>query len=271
MGVCIIYTMVPIVCGNKIMNKNVFFSILAMIAISFLLFATETYAQVSIPNISLNVGQSNSPEDLTKGLQILIGLSVITLAPSLLIMMTAFTRIVIVLSLVKQAVGTPTLPPSQVIVGLSLILTFFVMAPTFDKINTTALQPYTKGEINQSEALTKGMEPLRTFMFKQTSENDLALFIKMAKVKQPKVLADVPTYVLVPSFIISELKKAFQIGFIIFLPFLIIDVVVASILISMGMLFLPPVTISLPFKIVLFVVIDGWHLITKALVTGFMS
>lgn len=251
-------------------NKGLLITIL-MAFIGIFLFCDVASAQVSMPNINLSVGGTSQPEELAKGLQILIVLTVLALAPSILIMSTAFIRIVIVLALVRQAVGTPSLPPSQVIVGLALILTFFVMAPTFDKINNDAIQPYSKGTLTQDEAFKKGMEPLRTFMFKQTSQKDLALFIKMAKIKRPEVLADVPTHVLVPSFVISELKKAFQIGFIVFLPFLIIDVVVASILISMGMLFLPPVTVSLPFKIVLFVLIDGWHLVTKALVGGFTA
>ena len=244
-------------------------SFFAMIA--YLMSSGVVMAQVTVPNINLTVGGSGAPEDLTKGLQILIVLTILTLAPSILILMTSFTRIVIVLALVRQAIGTPSLPPNQIIIGLSVILTFFVMAPTFETIHQTALEPYSKGEMAQDEAFKKGMEPLRAFMFKQTNEKDLALFVKMSKIKQPDVLADVPTYVLIPSFIISELKRAFQIGFIVFLPFLIIDVVVASILISMGMLFLPPVTVSLPFKIVLFVLVDGWHLITKALVSGFMT
>jgi len=252
------------------MNKKFFIVILVLFIVGLILSTSSAYAQVSLPSLNISVGSTTDADGLAKGLQILILLTVITLAPSILIMMTSFTRIVIVLSLVRQAVGTPSLPPSQVIVGLALILTIFVMTPTFNIINSKAIQPYVNGEIEQAEALTKGMEPLRTFMFKQTSEKDLALFVKMAKIDKPKVLADVPTYVLVPSFIISELKKAFQIGFIVFLPFLIIDVVVASILISMGMLFLPPVTVSLPFKIVLFVLVDGWHLVTKALLTGFM-
>jgi flagellar biosynthetic protein FliP len=218
----------------------------------------------------VTLGGTSQPQEIAKGLQILIIFTILAVAPSIMVMMTAFTRIVIVLALVRQAVGTPTLPPTQVIIGLALILTLFVMTPTAMKINETALKPYSQGQLSQEDAMKKGMEPIRTFMFKQTSERDLALFVKLARIDTPEVLADIPTYVLVPSFIIGELKKAFQIGFIVFLPFLIIDVVVASILISMGMIFLPPVTVSLPFKIVLFVVIDGWHLITKALVEGFM-
>ncbi len=226
-------------------------------------------AQVGLPTLDIKVGSAASPQDVSKGLQILVLLTVLTLAPAILVMGTAFTRIVIVLSLVRQAIGTPQLPPGQVIIGLSLILTFFVMSPTFNQMNTQALQPYTQGKITQEEALTKAMAPLRTFMFKQTAPKDLELFMSLAKLKKPKNRGDVPTHVLLPAFTISELKTAFQLGFIIFLPFLIIDVVVSSVLVSMGMLFLPPTTISLPFKLVLFVLVDGWHLITQSLVSGF--
>jgi flagellar biosynthesis protein FliP len=226
-------------------------------------------AQFGLPTLDIRVGQSTSPEDVSKGLQILILLTVLTLAPALLVMTTAFTRIVIVLSLVRQAIGSPTLPPNQVIVGLSLILTFFVMAPTFNEINTQALQPYLASQIPQQQALDNALTPLRGFMFRQVNEKDVALFVKLAKIETPKTREEVPTYVLLPAFVISELKVAFQLGFVIFLPFLVIDVVVSSILVSMGMLFLPPISISLPFKIVLFVMVDGWHLITEALVLGF--
>lgn len=226
-------------------------------------------AQVGLPTMDIRVGEANSPQDVSKGLQILVLLTVLTLAPAILIMGTAFTRIVIVLSLVRQAIGTPTLPPSQVIIGLSLILTFFVMSPTFTQMNNEALQPYLKGQMTQEAALEKAMLPMRTFMFKQTAPKDLELFMNLAKLERPKNRGDVPTYVLLPAFTISELKTAFQLGFLIFIPFLIIDVVVSSILVSMGMLFLPPTTISLPFKLVLFVLVDGWHLITRSLVAGF--
>ena len=231
--------------------------------------AMAANAQVSMPNINISLGSANTPQDFSKGLQILIMLTILTLAPSILIMSTAFTRIVIVLSLVKTAMGTPSLPPNQVIVGLALILTFFVMSPTIDEINTKAFQPYMNSQITQQAALKRGVEPLRKFMLKQTNESDLALFVRMGKIKNPRTTADVPTYILLPSFVISELKTAFTIGFMIFIPFLIIDIVVSSILVSMGMLFLPPATIAMPFKIILFVLIDGWHLIAKSLVSGF--
>ncbi len=226
-------------------------------------------APVGLPTLDIQVGQASNPQDVSKGLQILILLTVLTLAPALLIMTTAFTRIVIVLSLVRHAIGSPMLPPNQVIVGLSLILTFFVMAPTFGKMNEQAIQPYLASKLPQQQALTEAIEPLREFMFKQVDKKDVALFVNLAKLKAPKTKAQVPTYVLLPAFVISELKTAFQLGFVIFLPFLVIDVVVSSILVSMGMLFLPPASISMPFKIILFVLVDGWHLITEALVLGF--
>ncbi|MBX2861259.1 MAG: flagellar type III secretion system pore protein FliP [Vampirovibrio sp.] len=242
----------------------------ALFGVLLLGLCPEAVAQpVGLPTLDIKVGSANSPADVSKGLQILILLTVLTLAPAILMMATSFTRIVIVLSLVRQAIGTPQLPPSQVIVGLSLILTFFVMSPTFAKINDDALQPYLKGQIKQEVALDKAMSPVRRFMFKQTHQKDIELFMGLAKLPKPKNTVDVPTHVLLPAFVISELKTAFQLGFIIFLPFLIIDVVVSSILVSMGMLFLPPITISLPFKIILFVLVDGWHLITRALVMGF--
>lgn len=227
-------------------------------------------APVALPNVSVNVTSSSNPQQVSQGLQILMLLTVLTLAPSLLIMMTSFTRMVIVLSLVRQAIGTPTLPPNQVLVSLALILTFFVMAPTLDKVNTQALQPYLASKLPQDVAFERAMEPLRLFMFKQTNQEDIGLFMELAKLPKPANTKDVPTYALLPAFVISELKTAFELGFVIFLPFLIIDIVVSSILVSMGMMFLPPVTISLPFKLILFVLVDGWHLICKALVSGFV-
>lgn len=246
-----------------------FFLVLASVFFMIFVGKAAAYAQVAMPSVNISMGAANSPQEFSKGLQIMVLLTVLTLAPSILILTTAFTRIVIVLSLVKQAMGTPQLPPAQIIVGLALILTFFVMSPTINKINSQAFQPYMNGQISQQIALTRASEPLRDFMFKQTDEKELALFVRMAKIGNPRTKADVPTYVLLPSFIISELKTAFKIGFMIFLPFIIIDIVVSSILVSMGMMFLPPVTISMPFKIILFVLIDGWHLIAKSLVMGF--
>jgi flagellar biosynthesis protein FliP len=201
--------------------------------------------------------------------QILLLLAGVTLVPALLFCVTGFTRILIVLGFIRSGLGTPAAPPNQVLVGIALFLTIFVMAPTFTQIKEDAFEPLQKGEISQTVALKRAEAPLRTFMFKQTRTKDLALFAKLGKLDSPKTRADVPTYVLIPAFIISELKTAFQIGFMIFLPFLIIDLVVSSVLMSMGMMMLPPIFISLPFKILLFVLVDGWSLVTQSLVQSF--
>jgi flagellar biosynthetic protein FliP len=193
----------------------------------------------------------------------------ISLVPALLFTVTGFTRILIVLGFIRSGLGTPTAPPNQVLVGISVFLTIFVMAPTFTAIKKDAIDPLSHHKISQSQAIQRGQEPLRAFMFRQTRDKDLALFAKLAHLKQPKTRADIPTYTLIPAFIISELKTAFQIGFLIFLPFLVIDLVVSSTLMSMGMMMLPPVFISLPFKILLFVLVDGWNLVTQSLVQSF--
>jgi flagellar biosynthetic protein FliP len=226
-------------------------------------------APVPVPNINLGVSGSEAPQDMAVTLQILGMLTILSLAPAILVLMTAFTRIVIVLSFVRQAIGTQVMPPNQVVIGLALFLTFFVMAPVGQDIYANAWKPLSDKAISQDVAIARAEAPIRQFMFRQTREKDLALFIKMGNVKRPKLARDVPTYVLIPAFVTSELKTAFQIGFVIYLPFLIIDMVVASILMSMGMMMLPPVVISLPFKIILFVLVDGWHLLSRALVASF--
>ncbi|WP_088187734.1 flagellar type III secretion system pore protein FliP [Desulfosporosinus sp. FKA] len=218
--------------------------------------------------VTLDLGTSTS-QQMGTSLQLLMALTVLTLAPSILMLMTSFTRIIIVLSFVRNALGTQQLPPNQVLVGLALFLSFFVMAPTWNQINTNAIQPYMKNQITQTEALTKAEEPLRGFMFKQTREKDLELFVGLAKMERPKTYRDIPTYVLIPAFVISELKTAFQMGFAIFIPFMVIDMIVSSTLMSIGMMMLPPMMISLPFKILLFVLVDGWHLVVQSLVTSF--
>ncbi len=224
---------------------------------------------IPIPKISFGVEAAKGPQDVSVSLQILLLLTVLSLAPALLIMVTSFTRIVIVLAFIRSALGTQQIPPTQVLIGLALFLTLFVMAPVFGQINNKAIKPYTAHQISLNQAYDNASQPIRQFMFKQTREKDLALFVYLAKMKQPRTQADIPTYVLIPSFIISELRAAFIIGFLIFIPFLIIDMVVASVLMSMGMLMVPPVMISLPLKILLFVLVDGWHLITRALVMGY--
>ena len=237
----------------------------------YLFTALQGHAALSLPNINIGMQSVNTPQEFTQGVQILILITILTLAPSIIIMTTAFIRIVIVLSLTRQAIGTANLPPNQVLVGLALILTFFVMSPTLTKINDTAYQPYMKNVITQQQALDNSLVPIRDFMFKQTHESELALFVKLSKIQKPKNKQDVPTYVLIPSFVLSELKTAFKIGFVVFLPFLVIDLVVASVLVSMGMMFLPPTTIALPFKLIMFVMVDGWYLIIKSLVEGFAA
>jgi flagellar biosynthetic protein FliP len=222
----------------------------------------------SLFNLRLEQGGGEGGEPSVV-VQIFLLLTVLSLAPSLLIMLTAFTRIAIVLSVLRQAIGTNSMPPSQVIIGLALFLTFFVMAPVWQQVNTEALQPFMEKRIGQGEALEKAAGPVRAFMFRQTREKDLAMMMDIARAPKPRGMEDVPTTVLIPSFIISELKTAFQIAFMLYVPFLIIDMVVASVLLSMGMMMLPPVMISLPFKLMLFVLADGWHLIVGSLVKGF--
>lgn len=237
--------------------------------LSGMIISSGSLAQVTLPAVSLGLKTVKDPQEIVNAIKLIVLLTVLTLAPALLIMMTSFTRIVIVLSFVRQALGTQQLPPNQLIVGLALFLTFFVMGPALTQINQKAVQPYLNGTLSQEQAFDEGLNPLRRFMFNQTRDKDLALFIKLAKTEKPKTRADVPTYVLIPAFIVSELKTAFQIGFIIYLPFLVIDMVAASVLMAMGMMMLPPVIISLPFKIMLFVLVDGWSLLVGGLVDSF--
>lgn len=223
----------------------------------------------SVPRINVGVEQAQGPQETVASLQILILLTVLALAPAFLIMVTAFTRIIIVLSMIRNAIGLAQMPPNQVLIGLALFLTFFVMAPVWQQVQREAVTPFTAGEINQEVAFSRAEQPIREFMLRQVREKDLALFVYLAKLDQPQTVEDVPTYVVVPAFIISELKTAFQMGFVIFIPFLVIDMVVSTVLMSMGMMMLPPVLISLPFKILLFVMVDGWYLLTRALVLSF--
>jgi len=201
--------------------------------------------------------------------QLLLLMTLLSLLPGLLLVATGFTRILIVLGFVRNALGTQSMPPNQILVGIALFLSLFVMTPTLRAVDKLAVEPYRAHQITQHEAIVRGLEPLRTFMFKQTRDADLALFLKLAHAKRPQTRADVPTHILIPAFVISELKTAFQIGFLIYLPFLIIDMIVSATLMSMGMMMLPPVMISLPFKILLFVLVDGWHLVAESLVGSF--
>jgi len=207
--------------------------------------------------------------DLSTVMKIAGIITLITLAPAILIMLTSFTRIIIVFSLLRQALGTQQMPPNQVLIGISLFLTFFLMSPVFNNIYQNAVDPYMKKEINLDTAYHRAIAPLRKFMLKQTRESDLALFVDIAHIPRPRTEKDLPMRVIIPAFITSELKTAFEIGFFIYIPFLIIDMVVASVLLSMGMLMLPPVMISLPFKLMLFVLVDGWHLLIESLIKSF--
>jgi len=219
--------------------------------------------------INLELNDSAQPGEVSVVLQIFLLMTVLSIAPAILIMLTSFTRIVIVLSVLRQAMGTHSMPPNQIILGLALILTFFIMNPVWQKVNQEALQPYLDKKISRQQALETALVPIRAFMVKQTREKDLALLVKISKMERPKNIDDVPTSVLIPSFIISELKTAFQIAFMLYVPFLVIDMVVASVLLSMGMMMLPPIMISLPFKLMLFVLADGWNLIVGSLVKSF--
>ena len=224
---------------------------------------------VTTPFFSLGMTPGEEPARSTVTLQIFLLMTVLSLVPAILIMVTSFSRIVIVLSLVRRALGTNTLPSNQIVIGLALFLTIFIMAPVWQKINADALQPYLDKKISNQQAFESAVSPLREFMFKQTREKDLALFVDIAKLKRPENVNDIPTTVLIPSFIISEIKTAFEIGLLLYVPFLIIDMVVAAVLLSMGMMMLPPIMVSLPFKLLLFVVADGWYLLVGSLVKSF--
>jgi flagellar biosynthetic protein FliP len=229
------------------------------------------YAQTPIPGINISVDSASSPQQVATTLQIVFLLTVLTMAPAILIMTTSFTRFVIVLSFLRQAIGTPQAPSNQIVIGLALFLSLFVMMPVWEEVNTAALEPYLDETISQEEFMDRAALPIKRFMGKFTREKDLALFVRIAKIERPNNLDDVPIWVMIPAFVISELKAAFQIGFLLYVPFLVIDMVVASILMAMGMMMMPPVMISLPFKLMLFVLVDGWHLILGSMVKSFVD
>ncbi len=251
-------------------KKKVLLCILLLLLASFLLTGCAADSQWSAPGLTLTVEPNGQPKQVSSGVQLLLLITILSLAPSLLIMTTSFTRIVIVLSLLRNAIGTPQIPPNQVLVGLALILTFFVMTPVYTEMNQQAIKPYLAGEIDQTTAFNKAMQPLREFMFKQTRDKDLELFLEMNHQDRPNTLEDIPTVVLLPAFVLSELRTAFVMGFAIYIPFLIIDLVISSVLLSMGMMMLPPSLISLPFKILLFIMVDGWYLIIRSLSLSFI-
>ena len=225
--------------------------------------------KVTIPTVNLSLSAPNSPEQLVTSLNVLVVLTILVLAPSIVMVMTSFIRLVVVFSFLRQALGTQQMPPSQLMVALAMILTFFIMQPVGQKAYDTAVKPYIQKKIGYEEAFTKAVKPFKSFMIRNTREKDLALFFRIRKLKNPKNIDDVPLMVAIPAFMISELKTAFEIGFLIYMPFLVIDMVVSSVLMSMGMMMLPPVMISLPFKLLIFVLVDGWNLLVGNLVESF--
>ena len=258
-----------------ILNRRTFFWGLGLLLL-LLLGAGEAMAQmpnmptIQMPEISINGAPVEEKAKMSTYLQLMFFLTVLTLAPYILVMSTAFIRIVITISFLRTALGTQQVPPTQVLMGLALFLTMFVMAPVGMKMNRTAIQPYFAGDIEQGEFLTKLLAPPREFMLRQTRGTDIDLFLELAQIRnKPKTADDIPIYVLLPSFVLSEIKTAFQIGFLLYLPFLVIDMIVSSVLMSMGMFMLSPMTISLPFKLLMFVLIDGWELVIKGVVKSF--
>jgi len=247
-------------------------ALMVLVVVVFMLSPGDCRGQepiVDTPFFTVGVDKDKGIAEPTVVLQIFLLMTVLSLAPAILIMLTSFTRIVIVLSLLRRALGTNQMPPNQVMIGLALFLTFFIMAPVWQKMNQEALQPYLEKKIDHHQAFSIAAQPLKEFMLKQTREKDLALFVEIAEVNRPRTVEDIPTKVLIPSFIISEVKTAFQIGLLLYVPFLIIDMVVASVLLSMGMMMLPPIMVSLPFKLMLFVLADGWYLLVGSLVKSF--
>lgn len=223
----------------------------------------------SFPSINIGLSQASDPSEAVNVIKVLALLTILSVAPAILLMMTSFTRLVIVLSFVRQALGTQTMPPNQVIIGLSLFLTYFIMTPVLNQINDTALQPFLAKTITQEKALDNLKKPIRSWMLKQTKEAELELFVGLIKGKRPATRDDIEMNTLIPAFVLSELKTAFLIGFLIYIPFLVIDMVVSSVLMAMGMMMLPPTVVSLPFKLILFVLIDGWELIVGSLLKSF--
>ncbi|MDP2301426.1 MAG: flagellar type III secretion system pore protein FliP [Ignavibacteria bacterium] len=253
------------------MRKSIFF-ILLVIGI-LIAIPTNTFAQQStpipLPKIGIDIGTAENPKDVSVTLQVLLLMTILSLAPSIMIMTTAYLRIIIVFHFLKSALGTQQMPPGQLLAGTALFITFFVMAPTWNKVNDEAIKPLLDGKIQVEEAYNKGIEPIRDFMFKNVRDEDLELFIGLASLNRPNNKQDLPTYIVIPAFVISEMRIGFIIGFFLFIPFLMVDMIIASILMSMGMMMLPPMLVSLPFKILLFILVDGWNLIIGSVVRSF--
>jgi flagellar biosynthetic protein FliP len=245
-----------------------YFIIFFLIILACQVNAQQT-TSIPFPKIGIDVGTADKPQDVSVTLQILLLMTILSLAPSILIMTTAYLRIIIVFHFLKTALGTPQMPPSQLLAGIAMFITFFIMAPTWKQLNDDALKPLMDGKITIQTAYDKGIEPVRAFMFKHVRDEDLELFIGLSNMAKPKTRTDLPTYIVIPAFALSELRAGFIIGFFLFLPFLMVDMIVSSILMSMGMMMLPPMMISLPFKILLFILVDGWNLIVGSLVRSF--
>lgn len=246
------------------MNKRNLFSWMA-----FMLIQSAVFAQARPLTATINIRDLMASPQFSNSIQLVLSMAVISLIPFFLISVTSFLRIIIVFALARTAIGTQQIPPNMVVVGLALFMTIFIMTPVWKEVNEKAVIPYNKGKISQEKAFERGLKPISKFMIKQTREKDLALFIQFSRIKPPKQAEDIPIYVLIPSFMISELKTAFQIGFLLFIPFIMIDLTVANILLSLGMFMLSPVMVSLPFKILLFVLVDGWNLISRGLLMSF--
>lgn len=243
---------------------------MGVLTVSLIIFSKTAWAQTSgIPKITVDIEQSKKPEDVAVSLQILFAMTILSLAPAIIILMTSFTRILVVFHFIRQALGTQQMPANQILIGLALFLTFFIMTPVWQEINRDSLQPFLQEEISDKEALERAQLPIHNFMLKLVREKDLALFVKFADMEKPQTRDDIPLRVLIPAFVTSELRIAFQIGFILYVPFLMIDMIVASVLMSMGMLMLPPIMISLPFKVLLFILVDGWYMIVNSVVQSF--
>ncbi len=248
--------------------------LITVVAILLIVFSSFSllYAEpkgLQIPAFKIEVGKTGDPGNTSIVIQILFLLTILTLAPAILIMMTSFTRLVVVFSFLRHAMGVHQMPPNQILIGLSLFLTFFIMAPVWHEVKEKAYVPYIEKRLSQEEAFNEAIKPVRKFMMKQVREKDLALFFQISKTMRPRTPDEVPMTALLPAFMISELRTAFQMGFILFLPFLVIDIVVSSVLLSMGMMMLPPMMVSLPFKVLLFVLVDGWNLVVTSLVKSF--
>lgn len=260
------YVKADVAPANRILWQTLMAALITFIAI---IGTPSLAAALQLPTMQIGLGETTNPKQVSVLIEILLVFTILSIAPAILMMMTCFTRLVVALSFLKKALGTQTTPPNQTLVGLALFLTLFIMAPVFKQMNDTAIKPYLDEQITLDIAMEQGMKPLRAFMFKQTREKDLALFLSLAKLEKPQNKDEVPTTILVPAFMISELKTSFEIGFVLFLPFLVIDMVVSSVLLAMGMMMLPPVMISMPFKLLLFVMVDGWNLIVGSLIHSY--